>query len=92
MATSAEVLQELLHAYVPVGRVGTLAAALRLATSVADVWPLEVEDVQLAARLAADHDDLSARDLAHLSVCLRREASELVTFDRGLAAAFDRLG
>ena len=91
VATSAEVLQELLHAYVPVGRLGTLARALRLATSVADVWPFEADDAVLAAQLATDHTDLSARDLGHLAVCLRRGVGELVTFDRGLAAAFSRV-
>ena len=91
VATSAEVLQELVHAYVPVGRLDTLHAAHRLATSVADVWPLEADDVALAVGLAADHDELSARVLAHVAVCLRRGVTELATFDRGLAGAFARL-
>jgi len=88
VSTSAEVLQELLHAYLPVQRLGTLAAAVRLATDVADVWPLEAEDVRLATRLAHDHTGVSARDLTHLATCLRRDVSELATFDQGLAAAF----
>jgi uncharacterized protein len=45
LATSAEVLQEMLHAYLPVGRLAALDAALRLATDLAEVWPVEREDV-----------------------------------------------
>lgn len=86
--TSAEVLQELLHAYLPVGRHTTLAAAMRLATTSADVVPLEPADVVLAAQLQAEHPGLGARDLVHLAVCMRRDAIALHTFDQGLAAAF----
>lgn len=31
---------------------------------------------------------MSARDLVHLAVCHRRGVDELLTYDRGLAAAF----
>lgn len=86
--TSAEVLQELVHAYLPVGRIDTMDAALRLARSQAQVVPLEEADVLLAADLRTGHPGLGARDLAHLAVGLRHHASDLVTFDRGLAAAF----
>lgn len=88
LATSAEVLQEFLHAYLPVGRLATLDAALRLASDVATVWPVEQEDVRDARRLHARHPDLDARDLLHLSVCLRRNATGLVSFDRALTAAW----
>ena len=48
--TSAEVLQELAHAYLPAGRLATLDAAMTLvARCGAEVWPLEAEDVTLAA-------------------------------------------
>jgi uncharacterized protein len=88
LATSAEVLQELLHAYAPVGRTATLDAALRLATDVATVWPVEAEDVTDARALLERHPWVSARDLLHLAVCRRRDARGLLTFDRGLASAF----
>lgn len=88
VATSTEVLQELLHAYVPVGRLGTMDAAIQLASDVAEVWPLEQQDVALAADLAHQHPQLSARDLTHLATCLRRDVAAIATFDRGLAAAF----
>lgn len=86
--TSTEVLQELLHAYVPVGRLGTLDAALHLASDIAEVVPLEQRDVALAADLAHQYEALSARDLTHLATCLNRGTGSIATFDRGLAAAF----
>lgn len=88
LATSAEVLQEFLHAYLPVGRTATLDAALRLARDVATIWPVEEDDVVHARHLAARHPDLSARDLLHLSICRRHDVEELVTFDQALATTW----
>lgn len=89
LVTSAEVLQELLHAYLPVGRTRTLAAAMELAVAtIQTVWPLEIEDVRYASRLVESRPELGARDLIHLACCQRREVTSIKTFDRGLAAAF----
>ncbi len=89
LCTSAEVLQELLHAYIPVGRFATLDAALTLAEScIPTVHSVDAEDVRSARLLADRHRDLGARDLIHLAVCLRRSVTEVKTFDRALAAAF----
>jgi predicted nucleic acid-binding protein len=88
LATSAEVLQELLHAYLPVGRLADLDAALRLLTDLAVVWPVTAEDVHAARLFAERHPALGARDVLHLAVCARHGATELWTYDRGLAAAF----
>lgn len=86
--TSAEVLQELLHAYLPVGRQSTLDAALTLvAGCVAETWPVEASDVHLARALEGEHPGLSARGLVHLACCLRRDVRRIMTHDRGLAAA-----
>ena len=86
---SAEVLQELAHVYLRVGRYGSFDAAMALLTrfSVA-VWPLEGEDVALARQLHEQHPHLSARDLCHLASCQRRGAGAVMTFDQALAAAF----
>jgi uncharacterized protein len=89
LCTSAEVLQELLHAYLPVGRLGTLDAALTLAeATMAELWAIEPEDVRLARSYAETHPSLGARDLLHLASCRRRDVSRIKTFDRALAAAF----
>lgn len=88
LATSAEVLQELLHAYLPVGRLATLDAGLRLARDIATVWPIEEDDAVHARNLAGRHRGLSARDLLHLAVCQRRDAEAILTFDHALSAAW----
>lgn len=90
LATSAEVLQELLHAYLPVGRLATLDAALTLVSSLVTVWPLESQDVAVARDLAPRHSGLGARDLIHLATCQRRGADALHSYDRALRAAFKR--
>jgi predicted nucleic acid-binding protein len=89
LATSAEVLQELLHIYLPVGRLATLDAAITLAESlIGTVWPVEHDDVRRARSLATAHPGLGARDLLHLGCCQRHGVQGLKTFDRALAAAF----
>lgn len=93
LVSSAEVLQELLHAYMPVGRGSTLDASLTLAQGrLAQVWPVEAEDVLLARALVDRHPGLGARDLLHLASCHRRQVKRVKTFDRGLAAVFGGRG
>ena len=88
LVTSAEVLQELLHAYLPVGRQPTLDAALALVAGCVDeVWPVEADDVHLARALDTEHPGLAARDLIHVACCRRRRVGDAMTFDRGFAAA-----
>ena len=88
LCTSAEVLQELAHAYLPVGRLRTLDAAMTLvARADVEVWPLEEADVRLARQLHESHPALGARDLCHLASCRRRGVSQVMTFDRTLGAA-----
>ncbi|HHQ48032.1 MAG TPA: PIN domain-containing protein [Acidobacteria bacterium] len=89
LCTSAEVLQELLHAYIPVGRMETLDAALKLAAScIPQIYTVGEEDVRLARLLADTHSHLGARDLIHLAVCRRNAVRQVKTFDRALASAF----
>ena len=89
LVTSSEVLQELLHAYLPVNRLATLDAALTLATfRVHTIWSVEREDVETARLLVERYAGLGARDLLHLACCSRRGVEHVRTFDRGLAAAF----
>jgi predicted nucleic acid-binding protein len=88
LGTSAEVLQELLHAYLPVQRMETLDAALRLVEGVIDeVWAVEADDVRLARALSDAHPGLGARDLLHLACCTRRDVNRIKTYDRALGAA-----
>ena len=87
LCTSAEVMQELAHAYLPTGRLQTFDAALTLMASAAvEVWPLEEADVSLARRLHEQFPVLQARDICHLASCRRRGIREIKTFDDAFAA------
>ncbi len=90
LVTSVEVVQELLHAYLPVQRINAFSDALSLVAELEiEVWPLEMADVMLAWKLREQHPSLSARDLCHLASCRRRSVQEVMTFDRALRSAFD---
>ena len=87
LCTSAEVLQELLHAYVPVQRMQTLDAAFQLVAGLIDeIWSVEADDVRLARELVATHAGLGARDLLHVACCKRRDVAKIKTYDRALGA------
>jgi len=74
-----------------VGRDGTLYAEMELVDGCVQwIWPLDAADVRLARALATEHAGLGARDLVHMASCQRREISRLMTFDRALAAAWDK--
>ncbi len=89
LVTSAEVLQELLHVYLPVNRKETLHRALELVQgTIQEIWSIEPEDVMVAVDLSDAHPGLGARDLIHLACCQRRSVRELRSFDRALNAAF----
>ena len=88
LCTSAEVLQELLHAYLPVGRSDVFEDAMALVDRAGvEVWPLEKEDVVLAGQLHSAHPALMARDLCHLASCRRRGVDQIMTFDQELVDA-----
>ena len=88
LCTSAEVLQELQQAYLPVGRSEVFEDALALIDrSGVEVWPLEKEDVVLARQLHSAHPALMARDLCHLASCRRRGVDQIMTLDQELVDA-----
>ena len=88
--TSAEVLQELMHVYEATGRMNTFATAMELVNrSVAEVWPLEREDVELARQIHDQYPVLSARDLCHLASCRRRGITQIKTFDQSFLSVAD---
>ena len=93
LCTSAEVLQELMHAYLPVGRVQTLDAAMTLLAGAGiEVWPLESEDVYLARQLHEQFPALDARDLCHYASCRRHGVKGIKTFDHALASVAGATG
>ena len=89
LCTFAEVLQELIHAYIPMGRLRTLEGPLSLIDRYgAEVWPLVRDDVIVASQVHSQYPQLSTRDLCHLASCRQRGVREIVTFDRALASVF----
>jgi predicted nucleic acid-binding protein len=89
LCTSAEVMQELVHAYLPVQRLAVLDAALELvARRIPTIFSVEAEDVLSARQMVERHPELGSRDLLHLALCRRREVKRIKTYDRALGAAF----
>lgn len=89
LATSTEVLQEILHLALRRGlpeRFDRVLAFARRAP--VEIWPVETADLTLARALAEVHPRLEARDLLHLASCRRRQASDLLSSDRQLTAAW----
>lgn len=89
LCTSAEVLQELLHAYLGARRLETLDSAMTLTRArITTIWPTEREDVELARTMIDRFPSLGARDLLHLASCRRRNVDSVQTYDRALRSAF----
>lgn len=89
LCSSAEVLQELVHAYLPVQRARALDAAFQLVERcIPRVFSIDAEDVRSVRSLVDRFPALGSRDLLHLAVCRRHDVKKIKTFDRALAAAF----
>lgn len=82
--TDCEVLQELLHRYIALGRrdSGFVVFDSFSSAMVGRVLPVDVEDVLRARDLADQLPGLRARDLLHLAVMQRHALREIVTADR----------
>lgn len=88
LVTSAEVLQEILHRYVAIGRRDAVQPAFdALLGVVDDVFPIQLEDVDRAKTVVDGIPALSARDALHVAVMRRRNVKRIMTFD----ADFDRV-
>lgn len=89
LVSSAETLQELLHIYLPVQRLETLASAFDLATKALDqLFPMTDSLATSAYALHASYPALTARDLIHLATCRQFGVASVKTYDKALAAAF----
>ena len=85
LVTDAEVLQEILHRYVAIGRREAIEPAFDVLLGVVDeVLPIDLTDVQRARRLLAS-PGLSARDAIHVAVMQRHDIGRIMSFDQ----AFD---
>ena len=89
LVTDAEVLQEILHRYVAIGRPEAIADAMAATLGLVDeVFPIERADV-LRAQLLLEETRLSARDAVHAAVMRRHGIARILTFDQGFDALAD---
>ena len=84
LVTDAEVLQEILHRYVAIGRRDAIQPAWEALMSVVDdVFSVDREVVEEAKVSVFAQPRLSARDALHLAVMARERISRILTFDAG---------
>ena len=87
LVTDAEVLQEILHRYVAIGRRDAIAPAFEALLAVVDeVYPIELADVERSRDVLLANPQLSARDAIHASIMERRKVGTILTFDAGFDA------
>jgi uncharacterized protein len=95
LVTSVEVLQEILHRYVAIGRRDAIDPALDALLSLVDeVLGLDVDDVLRAREILKQVASLSARDALHVAVMERYAVRQIMSFDAGFDdwRGIERLG
>lgn len=86
LVSSAEVLQEIMHRYVAIGRRDVIQPAFDALLAVTDeIYAVGREDVEHAKKTLDGMPKLSARDALHVAVMQRREVRRIMSFDN----AFD---
>lgn len=84
LVTDAEVLQEILHRYVAIGRRDAIQPAFDALLGVVDeVFDVTLPDVERAKTVVLGLPDLSARDAVHLAVMQRCGTRCIISFDAG---------
>jgi len=84
LVTDAEVLQEILHRYVAIGRRDAIQPAFdALLGVVDDVLSVEQATAVRAKEIVLGHPRVSARDAVHLAVMEQHEIQRILTFDIG---------
>lgn len=84
LVSDAEVLQEILHRYVAIGRREAIQPAFEaLLSTVDDVLPVTVETLKRARDVVLGSATLSARDAIHVAVMQQHGIEEILSFDRG---------
>ena len=84
LVTDAEVLQEILHRYIAVGRRDAIQPAFDSLLGVVDeVLVIDHAILERAKRIVFGHGRLSARDAIHLAVMEQNGIDRILTFDTG---------
>lgn len=87
LVTDAEVLQEILHRYVAIGRRDAIQPALEALLGVVDqVFPVDQQTVLRARDIVLAYPRLSARDAVHAAVMEAKSIATIFTFDAGFDA------
>lgn len=87
LVTNAEVLQEILHRYVAIGRREAIQPAFEALLGVVDeVLSIDSETVVRARDLVLAHPQISARDAVHVAVMERHGIERILSFDGGFDA------
>lgn len=84
LATDAEVLQEILHRYVSIGRPDAIQPAFHALLGVVDeVFSVDQTAVERAKEIVLGQKSLSARDAVHLAMMQIHGIKRILSFDRG---------
>ena len=84
LVTDAEVLQEILHRYVSIGRREAIQSAFdALLAVVDDVFTIDRSVVERAKSLVLAYATLSARDAIHVASMQRHDCRHIISFDSG---------
>jgi predicted nucleic acid-binding protein len=84
LVTDAEVLQEILHRYVAIGRRDAIQPAFDVLLGVVDeVFAVDLGDVERAKGVILERPSLSARDGIHVAIMQRRQITKILSFDSG---------
>lgn len=84
LVTDAEVLQEILHRYVAIGRRDAIQPAFDALLGVVDeVIAVDREVAEAAKTMVLARHQLSARDALHLAVMQRHGIKRILSFDTG---------
>lgn len=82
--TSIEVVQEILHRYLSIGRAaGGIALAEQTMDLFAPVLPITHALMRRVPEIAQRYPGLSARDLIHVATCIHEGITEILSTDRG---------
>jgi predicted nucleic acid-binding protein len=86
LVTDVEVLQEILHRYVAIGRRDAIQPAFDAVLGIVDqVFAVDQQDVEHAKDILYGTERLSARDALHIAVMQRHGITSIMTFDRAFA-------
>jgi len=84
LVSDAEVLQEILHRYIAIGRRDAIQPAFDALLRIVDeVFPVGLSEVERAKIIVSGHPELSARDAIHLATMETAGVNRIMSFDAG---------